>query len=317
MELVVGGSIAAASIAGVFKFGRYPNGPVAALPGEVPAVDSVVTLDASGGPTRYRHWSGRGGPLVVLIPGISYPMECYTPLFEVLKAAGHSVLMYDVTGRGYSHSSGEPMTASLLVRQLNELLAALNLGNDEMHLIGWSMGTVVATHFCDRFPERVARLVLLGPVGAVTANKPATAKLIHAPLGIGNALATLVMPGALQKLYRAELDAHPIVDFLCDHASRNTGLVRAMVSTLRNCPELDDNRACLARLGDQARVPILVMWATKDGTVSRHGIDEMMRLLGGDANSNARLVVISGERHGFFMTRPDEVHPHVLGFLDE
>ena len=310
LELVLGGL-------GLTALGVYAcqpkSGPLASLPGDVPAADATVVLPASGGPTRYRYAHCGSGHLIVLVPGISYPMELYEPLFNALTNASRAVLMYDVTGRGFSHTSGEPLTVDLCMQQLLELLEALKIPPDtRLSLVGWSMGSCIVTRFAERFSARVEKLVLLGPVGAVVSKKPATAMLLHVPLGIGNALAKLVMPGTLKKLYRAELGDHPIVDYLCDHATRNPSLVRTIVSTLRHFKEIDDNRATLSTVGgdERWRGKILVMWATNDGTVTREGIDATMALMPG-----AILHVVDGEQHAFFVTKPEACNPHIVDFL--
>lgn len=50
------------------------------------------------------------------------------------------------------------------MRQLDGLLDALGL--EKVHLVGNSMGGALALHFLDRRPERVAKAVLMGTVGA-------------------------------------------------------------------------------------------------------------------------------------------------------
>jgi pimeloyl-ACP methyl ester carboxylesterase len=288
---------------------QLPRGPVASLPGQPPKGDEIVHLQASGGPTRYRLSPG-SGRLIVLVPGISYPMELYDEMFKAIKASGRAVLMYDVTGRGYSHSSGEKMTTDLYVRQLLELLEAIGHREGEVDLVGWSMGSIIVTHFADRMPSRVARLVLLAPVGGMAPNRPWTANLIHLPMGLGPALATLVMSGTLKKLYRNELGDGRLSQFLCDHVSRNPSLTRAIVSTLADCTELDDNRKVLKSVGLHQR-PVLVLWGSGDGTISRANIDAIMSLL-----PSAALEVFKGAGHAFFVLEVAyEANARVVDFL--
>ena len=96
-----------------------------------------MTLKTTG-TTRFRlsHGSGADPRVAVLIHGISYPMEvcvCVVPevcsvcldvalllqvydrLYSDLTQAGRAVLMYDLTGRGWSHSRGTPMTIAVFV----------------------------------------------------------------------------------------------------------------------------------------------------------------------------------------------------------
>ena len=309
--IIQGGVVAALVIAGVWNL-QPRGGPAASLPGDVPKGDKAVALKASGGPTRYRHCTG-SGKLIVLIPGISYPMEIYNDLFACLAAAGKSVLLYDITGRGYSHSSGEPMSTDLFVRQLEELLTALGLLKDgtQLDIVAWSMGTVIATNFANRHPKCCDKLVLLAPIGALPAQKPPTAALLHVPCGVGNALAALVMTSTLIKGYRGELgDGHDITAFVCEHAVENPSMVRTITSTLRHCTEIDNNRLALKTTGESAS-KILVMWGDHDGSVNQQNINGIMALLG----PAATLTVFPGESHAFFVKDPAKPNAQIQEFL--
>jgi pimeloyl-ACP methyl ester carboxylesterase len=271
-----------------------------------------VTLKTTG-ITRYRLHDG-AGRMVVLIPGVSYPMEVYNVLFDELVAAGRAVLVYDVTGRGYSHSSGEPMSAVHFVQQLVELLASLKLEARQLELVAWSLGGVIASNFILKNPSRVSRLVLLAPTGAIAPQKPLTAKLLHVPFGVGNLLASAFVPSTLRKLYWHELGNHTdggkMVNFLCDHADRNGALPRTIVSTLRSCPEIDDNQVAYTALG-ATKIPTLVAWGTLDGTINRASIDALMAQLG----PSSRLFCIEGEKHAALVTSPDKLNAEVIAFL--
>ena len=219
MILGVLGAGAVAAVAGAaVATGQPQQGAMPSMPGDVPERDRLVTLP-SNGPTRYRlrlveedvdfddaatPAPGTPAPerrrLVVLVPGISYPMDCFDELFEQISLANRSVLVYDVTGRGFSHSSGEPMTARLFSRQLAELLDALNLSDFALNIVGWSMGTVIATTFAREHPHTVASMVLLAPPGGAAARKPLTASLLKLPFGVGAALGMRSVRRTLKKM---------------------------------------------------------------------------------------------------------------------
>ncbi len=297
---------------------QFPSGPLPSMPGDIPDGDSTIDLPTTGA-TRYmlmRAPTGRSpSSLCVMIHGISYPMDVYRGLATRLVADGYDALFYDVTGRGWSASSGAPLTIDHYVAQLTELLAALGLDSTPQVVFGWSMGSLIASRYARSYPSRVRKLVLIGPVGARTPVKPLTASLLHIPFGIGNALGALAVPGTLRKLYRAELGGvagmESMLDFLCDHAARNKALVRTLISTLRSCPEIDDDREGWRRVGASG-IPVLVVWGDKDGTVSRQAITDLLELLG---PSGARLAEFGGLGHSCFVTHPDAVAKEVLAFL--
>ena len=189
-------------------------------------------------------------------------MEVYEPLFKALVAAGRAVMMYDLIGRGFSHSDGE-LTMAAHVDQLTTLITEV-VGNDrDIHLVGWSLGSVIATTCCERMGARVTKLVLIAPVGGTAASKPWTAALLKLPMGIGTAIGSLAVVPSLKKLYRSELsgmaDGGALLACLCDHADRNPALPRTIMGTLRSCPELDDNTAVLARIGRADRAVLILV----------------------------------------------------------
>ena len=323
----------AAVAAGVWA-GQPPKGPLPGSPGPVPSSDSVVNLETSG-QTRYRLYehnnsnnnngsssrsskkSAQTQPLAVLIHGISYPMDCFESLFQAFVDAGKSVLMYDVTGRGYSHSSGQPLTIDHYVRQLTELLQTLVAEESRpLHLVGWSMGTAIATRFVKQNPGRVNRLVLLAPPGGAPAQKPLAALLLHLPLGIGSALGMLAVGPIVRKLYRKEFrhasHLQENLKMLDNHTRENKSFARAVLSTLQNCPELDDNRETFRALRESDRCPrILVLWGDEDATIQKDAIDGAMQIF----EDQATLKIIPGHGHSVHVVAPEKVNPHVLSFL--
>ena len=309
--LAVAGSVAALAV--LVLRNQPAKGKLPGLPGPVPDGDDTIVLKTTGS-TRYR-LADEGNPkrLVVLIHGISYPMDCMTLLFETLVRGGHNVLLYDITGRGYSHSSGAPMTGDLYLTQLTELLQQLELFDRKIDIVAWSMGTIVASFFARKYPSKVSRVVLLAPPGGARANKPFTANLLHLPLGIGSALGKLAVGPTLLSLYKKELkdvnDGGRLLRLLQEHVRKNPGLVRAIISSLHHCPELDDNRPALAALG-QSDASVQVFWGTADITIPRAAIDGAMKLL-----PNADLHVLDGVGHSLFLTHPQQCVPKIVEFL--
>ena len=104
-------------------------------------------------------------------------------------------------------------------------------------------------------------------------------------------------------------DGGHMLSFLCEHATSNGALARAMVSTLQHCPEFDDDRETLAVVGQSTR-PVLVLWGDHDHTIPRASIDATVTLL-----PRARLRVFDGLRHSLLVTHPREVNAEIVAFL--
>ena len=106
----------------------------------------------------YYRWLSdrRDDPIVV--PAATWWGRQLDPL-----AADHAVMLYDPRGRG--RSDPRPTTRGSLNDEIDDLeRVRVGLGIDRMALIGWSfLGAVVAL-YAARYPERVTRLVQVGPM---------------------------------------------------------------------------------------------------------------------------------------------------------
>ena len=73
-------------------------------------------------------------------------------------------IVYDLYGRGYSQYDNSPQTLQLFISQLSELLYVLNI-HHRIHLVGYEMGSAIATGFASIYPEKIKSLILLSPIG--------------------------------------------------------------------------------------------------------------------------------------------------------
>ncbi len=125
-----------------------------ATPGQfVRLTDGYTHYEIAGPPT---------GHVVVLAAGFSVPYYIWDPTFKALTDAGFRVLRYDYYGRGFSDRPDVPYTQGLYVRQLTELLDALQI-TDSIDLVGLSLGGAIVTSFADVFPNRARSLIYMDP----------------------------------------------------------------------------------------------------------------------------------------------------------
>jgi len=105
------------------------------------------------------HDEGRGDPLVLLhgFTGSKLDFHDQAPWFT----DAHRVLTPDQRGHGESSNPGRADAYSLdiLVEDFAGFLGAI--GVDRCHLLGHSMGGMVAMRFALRYPERLASLILM------------------------------------------------------------------------------------------------------------------------------------------------------------
>ena len=92
----------------------------------------------------------------VLVHGAFSGAWIWGPLMERLKAAGHSVVAFDLPGSGDDHTPASEISLDACVARLCEVLAA---NSEPAVVVGHSMSGVIATQAAVRYRERVAALV--------------------------------------------------------------------------------------------------------------------------------------------------------------
>ncbi len=101
---------------------------------------------------------GKGSP-VVLIMGLTADMEWWPPTFVDGLAEKHRVLMFDNRGSGRSHAGGlDPFSIQQFVLDTLNLMDAVKIR--KAHVLGASMGGMIAQQLALEFPERVDHLIL-------------------------------------------------------------------------------------------------------------------------------------------------------------
>jgi pimeloyl-ACP methyl ester carboxylesterase len=105
------------------------------------------------------------GPPVVLCHGITATRRYVLHGSKALRRAGHAVITYDARGHGESDPApaGEGYEYPQLVGDLERVLAA-QVGDGKLLLGGHSMGAHTAVSYALRHPDRLAGLVVVGPV---------------------------------------------------------------------------------------------------------------------------------------------------------
>lgn len=100
---------------------------------------------------------GEKGPPVLLIMGFGMRGLVWRPQLDVLPLH-HRVITYDHRGIGNSESSGRLWTMQMLAEDAKRVLDAA--GWESAHVVGVSMGGMVAQELALRFPGRVRSLAL-------------------------------------------------------------------------------------------------------------------------------------------------------------
>jgi pimeloyl-ACP methyl ester carboxylesterase len=117
-------------------------------------------------------WEERGaGPPLLLIQGLGYGRWSWEPVVSGL-AGRHRVLWFDNRGIGDSDKPEGPYTARMMASDALQVLE--EAGIERAHVLGASLGGMIAQELAAGWPDRVDKLVLCctTPGGAATVPMP-------------------------------------------------------------------------------------------------------------------------------------------------
>jgi pimeloyl-ACP methyl ester carboxylesterase len=208
----------------------------------------------------------------VLVHGLAVSSRYFLPLARIL-AARHRVLAPDLPGHG---RSGTPARALGIPGLADALLAWLDLaGIERAPLVANSLGCQVAVDLAVRAPERVERLVLIGPT-----MDPAAPTLLAQALRLARDV-----PREPLGLNLAEAR-----DYLRTGPRRILATARAGLADP------------LAEKLPRVQAPALVVRGGRDAIVSQAWAGRVAELL-----PDARLAVVLDEAHAVHWSAPAEV----------
>ncbi len=250
----------------------------------------------------YFQWQGpEGGPVVVLIHGLTTPSFVWRSISWSLSVSGYRVLSYDLFGRGFSDRPKGLQDRVFFVSQLSELLDREKIDRD-LTLIGYSMGGAIATCFASMYPSRIRQIILLAPAGMHRFSS-GMIRLVRDVPGLGDWLMLLVYPTILRRGLDAEKDFEtsvPDVNTLQRAELRVRGFIPAVLASVRGIlsePLALDHR-CIAKW----EIPVLAIWGSDDDVIPERSAARLA-----DWNSEADQEVIQGAGHGLTYTHTDEV----------
>jgi len=128
------------------------------------------TISIDGVDLTYEEW-GKGDPPLLLLHGFTGSRLDWADVVDTL-AADRRVVAYDQRGHGDSANVGRPAayTFDRLLADLEAIVEQRSLA--PFHLLGHSMGGVIAMRFAIAHPEQLASLVLMDTAGAPAGQIP-------------------------------------------------------------------------------------------------------------------------------------------------
>lgn len=231
----------------------------------------------------------------LLVPGYTGSKEDFAAVLDMLADAGHRVVALDLPGQHESPGPDDPTryTMPWLGEVVNELAATL--GAEPVHLLGHSLGGVVARAAALAAPRRYRSLTLLSSGPAAIADNGVRQRRLQAvapllPQGMAavfDAMARFDAEHNPRPGVPAELEAFYRRRFVASSAGGLLGMALA----LRDEP---DRVAELAATD----LPVLVCYGEDDDAWPPTAQDDMAKRLG------ARNAVIAGAAHSAATEQP-------------
>jgi pimeloyl-ACP methyl ester carboxylesterase len=254
-----------------------------------------VTLIAAGEiELDYERSGNAGGPPLLLIMGMSGTSLSWGEPFLELLRRDFDVIAYDHRGVGASTQLDGPVTTSQMADDAAALLDALEL--DDAHVLGISMGGMIAQELALEHPERVRTLTLgctyCGGDGSALASEMVIGKLAEA-MGSGDRERALRAGWEVNVSERMAEDDEAYAAFHALALQRAVA-VPVIMQQMQACAAHDTS----ARL-PQLQPPTLVIHGTEDQMLPvQNGQLIASRIPG------ARLEIFEDVGHLFFVERP-------------
>lgn len=257
----------------------------------------------TGDIATYYEEAGTGEPLV-LICGISADLQAWR--FQVPELSKHfRVICYDNRGAGRTDAPDQPYSVARMAADLAALMDELHI--DAAHILGWSMGGLIAQAFTHSYPRRVRKLILIS-----TMERPDG----FVRLAIRNWM----------NIRRSDMSFEQITRFVSRWSYSpalydNERLYEKFIQVMATNPYAQKAHAFLRQAdallaydpqqpAKAVRVQTLVLVGVHDSLIPPYHAERLAQGIPG-----ARLKVLSGA-HAGFVEFPDEYNSEIAQFLE-
>ena len=241
--------------------------------------------------------SGEGSPLV-LVHGLGNDLHLWDGDMEAFSAE-HAVLRFDVRGFGESDKPRGPYSTEMFARDLEGLVAAHDW--DSVHVVGISMGGVIAQRFALDYPARVRSLVL------VSTSSEVGEKSVRAWQRLADVVERRGFDARSADASRAFspdfAEAHPeiVAEIGRQNAASDPNGYAAAARAVSDYNWTDRLAEIVA--------PVLILQGLEDRLTPPGGAVKMHRRL-----PRSRLLMIAGSGHNLPIEKPEVFHSAVLAF---
>lgn len=210
------------------------------------------------GDNRVRYFEEGEGETVLFIHGIGQAMYTFRKNIHALSQYCH-VVTVDLLGHGLSDKPDIDYSIDDFSSMIYDFTQAMALEN--ITLLGFSTGAVIALDVAQKHPELVKRLILLSP-GGVTKTCPATVKFLTVPV-ISDIIFTFFSTKTVKKV---------LTQAYFDPTMVSRDLVRHYYKVLSNRENLDSAMTALSNWNDteiadrmsEIQMPTYIFWGEED-----------------------------------------------------
>ncbi len=245
-------------------------------------------------------WESTGeGPPLLLIQGLGYGRWGWDPIVPGL-AVRHRVVSFDNRGIGGSDKPEGPYTASQMAGDALQVLD--EAGIERAHVLGASLGGMIAQELAVAAPERIDRLVL----GCTTPGGPNAVPMPEVTMRLFAEVQSLAPEVALRRFIENALGEEPPTELVDELFARRVA----------NPPDQAGWEAQAAAgmgfqgVGEDITAPTLILAGTADNVVDYRNAELLAARIPG-----ARVELFEGSGHLFFWEQPHECVRIIDGFL--
>lgn len=244
--------------------------------------------------------TGTGDP-VVFIHGLGSSLEDWAPQIEAF-SADYTCIALDVRGHGHSAKPPGPYSVKQFAQDTAGLIS--HLGYTSAHIVGVSMGGIIAFQMAVDIPAMVRSMVIINsgpevPTRTLQQKMQVWQRLIlfrvFSMRKIGETIGGRLFPEPQQ----AELLAGFVEKWAQNHKPAYLAATRALAGW-----------SVMDHIGSM-QMPTLVLTADMDYTpvAMKEAYVKLM--------PNARMEVVENARHAMNFAQPDRVNPLIAQFLEE
>ena len=244
------------------------------------------------------------GPPVVFVHGSGPGVSAYSnffPNYRQIAAAGYRALLPDMVGFGWSSKpTGLDYTLDLFTSTLLEFLDRLEISR--CVLVGNSLGGAISLKVAIDHPQRVERLVVMGPGGLESRETyfkmPGIQKMVSQFVGAG-----FDREGLRRLLELLAYDPKTVTDELVE---QRLNILKTQPKDVLARMSIPDLTAELGKL----RCPLLGFWGIEDQFCPASGYEKILR-----AVADSRFIMYARCGHWAMIERAQDFNKNVIEFL--